>query len=99
MQIHPTVNVSRLKRFEDGAAKFPSREVEEWRPKGVAIVDANGQMEWEVEKVLAVRGGRKEAGVFGEMEGIPVVGSDVGERSELGASTRENSRVHGCGSS
>jgi len=54
--MHPTVNVSRLRKFVDGSEQFPSREVEEWRPSGVVVRDENGQLEFEVERILAQRG-------------------------------------------
>ena len=61
-EMHPTVNVSRLKRFVEGDQRFSDREIEDWRPEGLVVKDDNGAREWEVSKVLAHRGrtGRKQ---------------------------------------
>jgi Integrase zinc binding domain/Chromo (CHRromatin Organisation MOdifier) domain len=70
--IHPTVNITRLKRYVDGAKQFPSREVEEWRPSGEVVLDANGQLEWEVEKVLAQRGRKRSQQYLVKWKGYPL---------------------------
>jgi Chromo (CHRromatin Organisation MOdifier) domain len=70
--MHSTVNVSRLRRFVDGAAKFPDREVEDWRPTGEKVRDANGEMEFEVEKIIAQRGVRGKRQYLVKWKGYPV---------------------------
>ena len=70
--IHPTVNISRLKRFVDGSLQFPSREVEEWRPTGEKVRDENGELEFEVERILAQRGGGKRRQFLVKWQGYPL---------------------------
>jgi hypothetical protein len=70
--IHPVVNVERLKRFVDGADQFPSREVEDWRPSGEAVRDANGELEWEVERVIAQRGSERNRSYLIKWVGYPL---------------------------
>jgi hypothetical protein len=55
LQIHPTVNITRLKEYQDGRTEFPSRLPIHARPAAVASAD-NGAPAWEVEKILAKRG-------------------------------------------
>jgi hypothetical protein len=70
--MHPTVNVSRLRRFVDGAEQFPDREVENWRPTGQKVRDANGEIEFEVEKIIAQRGTRGRRQYLIKWKGYPV---------------------------
>ena len=72
-QMHDVVNISRLKRFVDGTDQFPSREVEEWRPSGEVVRDANGELEWEVERIIARRGGSEKPTILSEVERVHVV--------------------------
>jgi hypothetical protein len=64
MHIHPTINISYLKPYHEGAEKFPSREKTDERPMAVVTED-NGAAEFEVEcirdvRVNRARGGRRE---------------------------------------
>ena len=70
MEIHPVVNISRLKPFVNGEGQFPDREVEDVRPKEV-FVDANGEGEFEVEKILATRGRRGQRQYLVKWTGYP----------------------------
>jgi hypothetical protein len=70
--IHPVVNISRLKKFVNGAQQFPSREVEEWRPSGEVVRDANGELEFEVDRILAQRGGQKRKQYLVKWKGYPL---------------------------
>ena len=70
--IHPTVNISRLKKFVDGSHQFPSREVEEWRPTGEKVRDANGELEFEVDRILAQRGVGKKQQFLIKWKGYPL---------------------------
>ncbi len=55
-EIHPTVNISRLKRYVDGEQQFPDRVVVDFKPPADRIGHANGEEEWEVEAILGERG-------------------------------------------
>lgn len=70
--IHPTVNVSRLRRYVDGSAEFPMRAAEHWRPEAEAVLDANGDKEWEVERVLAQRGSNRRRQYLVLWRGFPL---------------------------
>ena len=57
LQIHPTVNISRLRRYVDGGEQFPDRHVEVYRPPATIVRDKNEEkVEWEVERILGQRG-------------------------------------------
>ena len=55
--LHPTFNISKLKRYVDGRQKFPDRPVLHARPPPEAECDSNGDFVYEVERVLASKGG------------------------------------------
>ena len=69
-QMHPTVNVTQLKRYVDGSSQFPSRKVKQPRPEAV-VLDDNGTGEWEVEKILAERGKGKKLQYLVKWTGYP----------------------------
>jgi hypothetical protein len=54
MQIHPTLNVSRLKAYHDGRVAFPLRTRADTRPPP-ALTSSDGD-DYEVESILAKRG-------------------------------------------
>ena len=54
--LHPTFNIEKLKRYIDGRQKFPDRPVLHARPPPEAERDSNGQLVYEVERVLASKG-------------------------------------------
>ena len=55
LQIHPVLNISRLKEYRDGMVSFPSRPAPHSRPPP-DVIEADGTSEWEVEAILARRG-------------------------------------------
>ena len=55
--LHPTFNISRLKLYRDGSERFPTRPKQLHQPPAVSA-DTNGVAAYEVESVLAQRGGR-----------------------------------------
>ena len=55
MQIHPVLNISRLKTYHDGEQLFPDRPPVHHRPPP-EIVRGDGTEMFEVDKLLAVRG-------------------------------------------
>ena len=55
--LHPTFNISRLKLYRDGSERFPARPQPLHQPPAVST-DTNGAACYEVECVLAQRGGR-----------------------------------------
>ena len=69
-QMHPTVNVTQLKRYVDGSSQFPSRKVKQARPEAV-VLDDNGTGEWEVEKIVAERGKGKKLQYLVKWTGYP----------------------------
>jgi hypothetical protein len=69
-QMHPTVNVTQLKRYIDGSSQFPSRKVKQTRPEAV-VLDDNGTGVWEVEKILAERGEGKKRQYLVKWTGYP----------------------------
>jgi len=71
MQIHPTVNVSRLRRYVDGEQQFPDRCVDDYRPSAVVKDKNDEQMEWEVEKILAERGSGRRKQYLVKWKGFP----------------------------
>ena len=54
--LHPTFNISRLKAYRDGLAAFPDRPAPFDRPPPVAAADTNGDQEWTVDRIVAVKG-------------------------------------------
>ena len=72
MQIHPTVNISRLRRYVAGEEQFPDRYVEDFRPAAV-VQDENGEVtEWEVEAILAERGTGRRKRYLVKWKGFPM---------------------------
>ncbi len=55
LQIHPVLNVSRLKAYRDGREHFPARAPPDSRPPPEVILESGAQV-FEVESVLAKRG-------------------------------------------
>jgi hypothetical protein len=55
--LHPTFNISRLKLHRDGSERFPTRPQPLYQPPAVST-DTNGAASYEVDSVLAQRGGR-----------------------------------------
>jgi hypothetical protein len=55
LQIHPVINITRLKPYRDGAQLFPSRPPPDERPPP-EIIDENGEESYEVEEIMGRRG-------------------------------------------
>jgi len=55
LQIHPVLNISRLKQYRDGHAAFPSRPVADTRPPPEVAADDDAPV-WELESIIAKRG-------------------------------------------
>lgn len=53
--LHPTVNISRLKLYRDGAELFPGRPQQHTKPPAIDT-DTNGNATYEVERIIAQRG-------------------------------------------
>jgi Chromo (CHRromatin Organisation MOdifier) domain len=53
--LHPTFNISKLKKYRDGRAAFPTRPQPFNRPPPEAKRDSNGDQLWDVERIVAVR--------------------------------------------
>ena len=53
--LHPTFNITKLKRYHDGRVAFPSRPQQHPRPPPQAQADSNGDQVFEVERVIASR--------------------------------------------
>jgi hypothetical protein len=53
--LHPTINISRLKRYRDGRAAFPTRPQQYERPPPVVDADTNGDREFVVDRIIAAR--------------------------------------------
>lgn len=54
--LHPTFNITRLKRYRDGRDAFPDRPVVFDRPPPEAEADTNGDAEWVVDRIVAKKG-------------------------------------------
>jgi len=54
LKIHPTINITQLKEYRDGAQAFPDRPIPITRPAPEAT-DDNGAPEWAVERILDSR--------------------------------------------
>jgi len=57
LQIHPVLNVSRLKPYRDGFLSHPDRHRQHHRPEPEVIREDGAEM-YEVEQIIAKRGGR-----------------------------------------
>ena len=71
MQIHPVLNVSRLKPYHDGFASHPDRARPHHRP-APELVQEDGAEVYEVERVLAVRGRGARVEYLVEWKGYPL---------------------------
>jgi hypothetical protein len=70
MQIHPVLNVSRLKAYHDGRLDFPLRPSSDTRPEPNAA-DADGHL-YEVESILAQRGKGARTQYLVRWQGWPI---------------------------
>jgi hypothetical protein len=70
LQIHPVLNISRLKTYQDGQQLFPDRPVPESRPPPEASTDGDAST-FEVESILAKRGSGSRTQYLVEWRGYP----------------------------
>jgi hypothetical protein len=71
LQIHPVLNISRLKQYRDGMSSFPSRPAPSPRP-APEVVEADGTSKWEVESILACRGHGRRLQYLVRWKGYPL---------------------------
>ncbi|MEI6371517.1 MAG: reverse transcriptase domain-containing protein [Nostocales cyanobacterium ELA608] len=73
LKIHPVINVSQLKRYQDGSTAFPDRPIDVTRPPAVATEDS-GAPEFEVERIVDHRkaGRRKIIQYLVKWKGYPM---------------------------
>lgn len=81
MHIHPVINISRLKMYQDPRERFPHREVEDMRPP--AIVSESGNEEYEVERILAKRGTGQRCEYLVKWKGYPIWEATWERKSQL----------------
>lgn len=82
LQIHPVLNISRLKAYRDGFEAYPSRPQPHPRPPP-ETVDADGSEEYEVEKILARRGTGARAQFLVSWKGWPTWEATWEKRANL----------------
>jgi hypothetical protein len=70
LQIHPVLNVSRLKAYRDGREQFPARAAPDSRPPPEAIREDGAEV-WEVEAVLSRREIRSRVYYLVKWRGYP----------------------------
>ena len=80
--LHPTFNISRLKLYRDGSERFPTRPTRLHAPPAVSA-DTNGVASYEVESVLAQRGGRGRKELLVRWKGYGAEHDEWQPRSEL----------------
>jgi hypothetical protein len=86
--LHPTFNISRLKLYRDGSARFPTRPQQLHQPPAVST-DTNGAASYEVECVLAQRGGRGRKELLVRWKGYGAEHDQWQPRAELTRSAAE----------
>jgi hypothetical protein len=82
LQIHPVLNVSRLKAYHDGREEFPLRTRVDTRPPPAA--NTSDGDEYEVESILAKRGSGARAQYLVRWRGWPVWDATWEPRRNLG---------------
>ena len=70
LQIHPVLNISRLKTYHDGQQKFPDRPAPETRPPPEASSEGDAST-FEVKSILAKRGSGSRTQYLVEWVGYP----------------------------
>jgi hypothetical protein len=70
LQIHPVLNISRLKAYRDGHAQFPARPQPDSRPPPEVILE-DGAALFEVESIMAQRGNGNRAEYLVKWRGYP----------------------------
>ena len=80
--LHPTFNISRLKLYHDGSARFPTRPQPHYQPPAVDT-DTNGAASYEVEAVLAQRGSARSRQLLVRWKGYGAEHDQWQSRAEL----------------
>lgn len=70
LEIHPVLNISRLKAYRDGSLTHPTRALPHHRP-AAEVVREDGSEVYEVERVIAVRGRGARLEYLVEWKGYP----------------------------
>jgi hypothetical protein len=86
--LHPTFNISRLKLYRDGSERFPTRPQQLYQPPAVST-DTNGAASYEVECVLAQRGGRGRKELLVRWKGYGAEHDQWLSRTEVARSASE----------
>jgi hypothetical protein len=71
MQIHPVINIDRLKPYRDGQSAFPNRPAPDSRPPPAVTLE-NGAALWEVESILGRRGRGARVRYLVKWRGYPI---------------------------
>jgi hypothetical protein len=71
LQIHPVINISRLKTYRDGQSSFPDRIVPHSRPPP-EVVEADGTQQFEVDHIIASRGRGRRREFLVKWKGYPL---------------------------
>ena len=82
LQIHPVINISRLKAHKDGHDSFPDRPSPHPRPPP-EVIDADGNQLYEVERILAQRGNTRSRQYLVAWKGYPLWEATWTPRSAL----------------
>jgi hypothetical protein len=71
LQIHPVLNISRLKQYHDGRARFPNRPQADTRPSP-QVAHEDGAALFEVDRILAKRGQARKVEYLVQWKGYPL---------------------------
>jgi len=71
LQIHPAINISRLKAYRDGQSTFPDRIVPHSRPPP-EVIEADGSQQFEVDRIIASRGHGRKREYLVQWKGYPL---------------------------
>jgi transposase InsO family protein len=94
--LHPTFNVSKLKPYRDGQARFPSRPKRFERPPPVAEADSNGEAVYEVERIVASRRAGRSTEYLVQWKGYPPEENTWEKRSRLRDASEALAEFEGC---
>jgi hypothetical protein len=70
LQIHPVLNISRLKQYHDPSDSFPSRPQPDHRPPADSIREDGAEL-FEVERIIAKRGSNRRVEYLVKWLGYP----------------------------
>jgi hypothetical protein len=84
--LHSTFNISKLKRYRDGASAFPDRPLRFNRPPPEAEADSNGDQAFEVERIVAQRKRGRSMQYLVAWKGYPPEENTWQSRSDLAKS-------------